>query len=185
MKRRAAWFLWSLAPIVVAACGDDDGGETNVDGEGSGGHLLTGGSSPSDGGSDSGGATGSGGMASGGAGTGGDAGGGDGSGGLPGHCSCELPSIIVCGIDGMPYDAGCGEDCVPVDIDCTGPCPCEGCGCQVTEGTGCDSGERQWLCDGTGFDDQNFQNAGCTALPPGSVRYCCPLEVVPSSFCVQ
>jgi hypothetical protein len=40
-------------------------------------------------------------------------------------CSCDSPSVPVCGTDGKDYDAACGASCVPVAVACQGKCPCQ------------------------------------------------------------
>lgn len=168
-----------LAAFLGLSCGGGEAeGDLSGDGDGHG-NDNTGGSAS--GGGASGGTPSSGGDTS----SGGDMSSGGGTGGAVSGCDCDAPYLPACGADGMTYDAGCGDECVPVDIACQGVCPCEGCGCQVMDGGACDLGsERQWLCGGNGHSHAAFEAGGCELLPTGSVRYCCPLTVTPTDFCL-
>jgi len=163
------------------ASGDTGGSST---GGGSTGGNATGGSSSGGVGSESGGA--SSGGAGGSAGSGGTGDGGSlGTGGVPAICGCDAATVLVCGVDGQTYDAGCGDICVPVEIACQGECPCEeGCGCELDVGSSCgEDGEQTWTCFGSEWNGPAILEAGCTDTGMSAIRYCCPASMTPDDFC--
>jgi len=193
--------------VAASACGGTtpgdgtaSGGAATDAGGGSGGLASTGGASGDTGGSSTGGgstggnATGgsssggvgseSGGASSGGAGGTGD-GGSLGTGGVPAICGCDAVTVLVCGVDGQTYDAGCGDICVPVEIACQGECPCEeGCGCELDVGSSCgEDGEQTWTCFGSEWNGPAILEAGCTDTGMSAIRYCCPASMTPDDFC--
>jgi hypothetical protein len=155
---------WHLGVVlmfaVVAACGtSDDGTASAVVDSGSGGGAATGGSLGAGGGPATGGAFGAGGTASKDGGAGAIATGGGG---------------MAASDGGMVTDGGAGADAAT-------DARADACdvGCRPNPSSAyCTTPQVQWDCMG-GVDYQKMLAGGCTDIPTGLVRYCCPAAFLP------